>query len=291
MLSRNNYWVLIVLLWLVLLNSVANPQISRGMSIGDREEFRSKNAENYSPLSESSSLNKLSGGSGLWKKDRVAIVIDDFGQRNATGAEEILTLGIPVTCAIMPNLENTRKHADEAVKKGHQVIVHLPLEPVKGKKSWLGPGAITMKLTEEEIKYLVRKDFDSVPHAVGFNNHMGSAATSTDKIMRPILQVAQERNFFVLDSRTTGKSRIPAVSKELGIPCIERNVFLDNVKSSKYVKKQLFELSQEALKNGKAIGIGHVGLGGKVTANALKEMIPQMKEMGIEFVYLSEIVY
>lgn len=275
MLYRNNFWILIVLLWLLLPVPAASPQTVPEVSTG---------------AGESSASNQVSVGR-LWEKARVAIVIDDFGQRNATGANEIFSLGIPVTCAIMPNMENTQNHAEEAAKRGHQVIVHLSLEPVKGRKSWLGPGAITMKLTEEEIKSLASEDFDSVPHAVGFNNHMGSAATSSDRIMRPILQVAQERNFFVLDSKTIGNSRIPSVSKELGIPCVERDVFLDNMKNLNYVKKQLYELSQKALKNGKAIGIGHVGGGGKVTAQALKEMIPQMKEMGIEFVFLSEIVY
>lgn len=48
---------------------------------------------------------------------------------------------------------------------------------------------------------------------------------------------------------------------------------------------------RETLKNGKAIGIRHVGAGGNITAQALKEMIPKIKEMGIEFVYLSEIAY
>lgn len=163
-----------------------------------------------------------------------------------------------------------------------------------------GQALAQLGLGQENIRFLgypdggltlASEDFDSVPHAVGFNNHMGSAATSSDRIMRPILQVAQERNFFVLDSKTIGNSRIPFVSKELGIPCVERDVFLDNMKNLNYVKKQLYGLSQKALKNGKAIGIGHVGGGGKVTAQALKEMIPQMKEMGIEFVFLSEIVY
>ena len=266
-------WALAFLIWLILPISMANPQ-----TIPMVFEM---------PIS-----NQFSGGFGEWqRKAHVAIVIDDFGQRNATGDNEILSLSIPITCAIMPNLENTQKHAVKAKEQGHQVIVHLPMEPINGKRSWLGPGAITMQLSEDEIKSVVSGDFKSVPYAVGFNNHMGSAVTSSAKIMRTVLQVAQERNFFVLDSRTTLKSKIPSLSKELGIAFVERDVFLDNVKNKDYVKKQLYKLSQEALKKGTAVGIGHVGLGGNITARALKEMIPQMKEMGIEFVYLSDIAY
>jgi|GEM_PF-2711878 len=224
------------------------------------------------------------------KKARVAIVIDDFGQHNTDGVKDIISLGIPITCAIMPNMENTRGHAEEAARKGHQVIVHLPLEPINGKKSWLGPGAITMNLQENEITNRVRNDFASVPHAVGFNNHMGSAVTVSDKMMRPILQVARENGFFVLDSRTNDKSVIPVLSDELGIAWAQRDIFLDNVKSPGHVDKQFDILARKALENGKAVAIGHVGQGGNVTARLLKEKIPQLQKQGIEFVYLSEIV-
>ncbi|MFZ5633114.1 MAG: divergent polysaccharide deacetylase family protein [Bacillota bacterium] len=234
---------------------------------------------------------RIPGGTREGKKAQVAVVIDDFGQYSSEGVKEILSLDIPLTCAVMPNLENTRSHAAAAAQKGYEVIVHLPLQPVRGKSSWLGPGAITTRLSEEEVKSLVRNDFDSVPYAVGFNNHMGSAVTANDQIMRAILQVALEKEFFVLDSRTTDKTRIPALSEELGITCVERTVFLDEVKNLNNVKKQLFKLGQEALKRGKAVGIGHVGEGGGVTARALKEMVPEMEKMGIEFVYLSEMAY
>ena len=249
--------------------------------------------QTYSVLSSADTLSgskNTSGGIRKASKAWVAVVIDDFGQHNNTGVKEIFDLDIPVTCAVMPNLENTRRHAEEAASRGHQVIVHLPMEPLNGKKSWLGPGAITTNLTDKEIKSLAKKDFEGVPHAVGFNNHMGSAVTVNDRIMRLILQVALEKNFFVLDSGTNGKSIIPSLSQEMGIAWTRRDVFLDNEKSLPYVKKQLNELSQKAIKNEKAVGIGHVGQGGKVTSRALEEMIPQMKEMGIKFVYLSDIV-
>ncbi len=224
-------------------------------------------------------------------KARVAIVIDDFGQYNSEGVSEMLSLGIPITCAVMPNLENTVKHAEEAAGKGHQIIVHLPLEPVRGKKKWLGPGSITTGMPDREIKKMVSMDFESVPHAVGFNNHMGSAVTADERAMRLILQVAQEKNFFVLDSRTTEKTLIPSLCQELGITCISRDIFLDDLKSPDFTRKQLLKLGREALKKGRAVGIGHVGRGGRITARALEEMIPGMEEMGIEFVHLSEIAY
>jgi len=129
-----------------------------------------------------------------------------------------------------------------------------------GKKSWLGPGAITTGLSAGEVKSLARKDFSAVPHAIGFNNHMGSAVTADPGIIRTLLQV-----FVVLDSRTTNKSTILSVAEELGLTCVLNNVFLDDVKNIDHVRKQLLKLSREAL--------------------AIKEMIPQMEERALSLFF------
>jgi polysaccharide deacetylase 2 family uncharacterized protein YibQ/N-acetylmuramoyl-L-alanine amidase len=295
---------------------------SEGLSLGGEEEYSAVNALVNSVLKDpqvSSALITVNGlpvetlaghidisspitrrspvyrgiplGTKEGKRAQVAIVIDDFGQYRPAGLKQIFALDIPVTCAVMPNMENTVNHAEEASRLGHEVIVHLPLEPVAGKKKWLGPGAIGTDTPEDKIRELAEKDFSSVPHAVGFNNHMGSAATASVKTMRTVLQVAREKEFFVLDSKTTGKTKIPVLAREMGIPILERTVFLDDVKNKEQVKSQLLKLSREALSKGKAIGIGHVGKGGEITAAALQEMIPQMEKMGVEFVYLSEMAF
>lgn len=66
-------------------------------------------------------------------RKELAIVIDDFGN-NMKGTEEMLNLPVPITVAIMPFLSTSKEDAIRAHKKGHEVIVHLPLEPKKGKK-------------------------------------------------------------------------------------------------------------------------------------------------------------
>ena len=48
----------------------------------------------------------------------------------------MLSLPIPLTVAVMPFLPSTKE--DAAHKKGHEVIIHMPMEPIKGKKNGLG---------------------------------------------------------------------------------------------------------------------------------------------------------
>jgi polysaccharide deacetylase 2 family uncharacterized protein YibQ len=53
------------------------------------------------------------------------------------------------------------------------------------------------------------------------------------------------------------------------------------------IKKKIEKLIQVSLSNGKAIGIGHPH---PATIQSLKEMIPKMKEKGIELVPLSAVM-
>ena len=67
------------------------------------------------------------------------------------------------------------------------------MEPKQGRSSWLGPGAILSSLTDEEIRERMEEAIDSVPYAVGINNHMGSKVTGDERVMSIVLDVCRER--------------------------------------------------------------------------------------------------
>ena len=45
-----------------------------------------------------------------------------------------------------------------------------------------------------------------MPHAIGFNNHMGSKFTEDERLMKVVIDTAKQRGVFFLDSKTTAKS-------------------------------------------------------------------------------------
>jgi uncharacterized protein len=219
---------------------------------------------------------------------QLAIVIDDFGN-NMKGTEEMLDLPVPITVAIMPFLSSTEQDAKLAHEKGHEVIVHLPMEPKKGKKSWLGPGAITTDLSDEEVRKKVEEAIANVPHAVGMNHHMGSKVTEDERVMRIILEVCREKGLYYLDSKTTGNSVIPKIAKELSLPYLENSMFFDHVYTSRHVNKQASRLVKQLESHDKFIAIGHVGVTGDMVASALRSYIPQYQKQA-ELVPLSALV-
>jgi polysaccharide deacetylase 2 family uncharacterized protein YibQ len=105
--------------------------------------------------------------------------------------------------------------------------------------------------------------------------------------MRIIFSELKRRGLFFLDSRTTPQTVGLQVAQSVGLRGVERSLFIDHSSNEEEIKRKIERLIQFSLSNGKAIGIGHPH---PSTLKILKEMIPKMKEKGIELVPLSAVV-
>lgn len=216
---------------------------------------------------------------------RIAIIIDDL----ANGGEVtnlLWSIKSPLTIAILPQMPDSSSIAKKAFDKNIQVVLHLPLESENSQLS-LGPGGITCQMDEKEISKQVRDNLESIPHVVGINNHMGSRATADPRVMQAVLEVAKQKGLFFVDSLTTPKSLAFKVAKGLKVETAKREVFLDGKLEQEYIRSQINLLAKVAKKKGKAIGVGHIN---QKTIEVIKEMIPQLEEEGIEFVYADQLV-
>ncbi|WP_312471465.1 divergent polysaccharide deacetylase family protein [Neobacillus sp.] len=222
------------------------------------------------------------------KELKAAIIIDDFGGGTG-GVRDFLEGDIPITAAVMPFTENSIEHAEWAHKNGFEVMVHLPMEPKRGKRSWLGPKPITVDLSQSEVKQRVREAIKSVPYAVGLNNHMGSLAVENEEIVRAIVEVVKEKNLFIIDSGTSPGTKFPQIAKELGVPLLKRDVFLDDISSSTNVRKQMIRLARVTEIKGKGIAIGHVGVTGKVCSVGIFQSMKEFEKRKIKIVPVSEL--
>lgn len=222
------------------------------------------------------------------KEKKVAVIIDDFGNGQG-GTQEMLSLPIKLTVAIMPFLPTTQTDAELAHQKGYDVIVHMPMEPKHGNPKWLGPGAITSKMSDEEVRRKVEEAIDNVPHAIGMNNHMGSKITGDERIMSIVLQVCRERGLFFVDSKTNYHSVVGKLAANMGMPPVANHIFLDDSHTVSHIAKQMKAVEAYALEHDNCITIGHVGTQGKKTAEVLKNVAPKMQEH-VSFVGISDLV-
>ncbi|MEC0180913.1 divergent polysaccharide deacetylase family protein [Paenibacillus peoriae] len=222
------------------------------------------------------------------EKKMVAIIIDDMGN-NMKGTEQILQLPVKITVAVMPFLPTTQQDAIEAHKRGHDVIVHLPMEPKQGKPEWLGPGAIRANMTDDEVRAKVTAAIKDVPYAIGMNNHMGSKVTSDKRIMSIVLDVCKEHGLFFVDSRTNYWSVVPELAAEKGMPPVRNDIFLDDTHTLTHVNRQITKVMEWLDKHDTCVTIGHVGVAGRYTSSALQSSVPTLKDHA-KFVGISDLV-
>jgi len=216
----------------------------------------------------------------------IAIVIDDLGQ-DVKQAREVLSLPGRITLAIMPGLGQARKIAALAKQDNREVLIHLPMEP-RGKNGRPAPGMLRSDMTPMEFLTIVSDDVESVPGAVGINNHEGSALTENKEAMKFLMAELKARNLMFLDSLTSAKSVAYATAKEFGLKSAKRDVFLDNEGDNPaYIRKQLDELTDIARNHGRAIGIGHPH---PATISELRKWLVEADEQGFEVVPVSRLM-
>lgn len=223
----------------------------------------------------------------ILKKVKIALIIDDFGYSKGKTVEFTLrNLNIPLTVSIIPGTPYAKAIAEEAHHDGKEVMVHLPMEP-KGKFNNNYRWIIMEKMGEKEVERITKEAIDEIPYSVGLNNHMGSLITERKKIMEFILQVIKEKNFYFIDSKTSSQSIAFPLAEKMKVKSARRDIFLDNKKDNKYIRRQFKKLIFLAEKKGEAIGIGHINY---VTIQSLKRITSQLENRKIQLVYVSELV-
>ncbi len=218
---------------------------------------------------------------------RIAIIIDDIGP-SRRGARQVMNLEAPLTLSFFPSSSNSGKLAQEALEKGKEVILHMPMEPKGFPETNPGNGALLMSMTDEELHRQIRENLDTIASVKGVNNHMGSRFMEDEHRVNILMKELKARKLFFLDSRTTANTVGYRTARELGIKTGQRDVFLDNnCYDEADIRKNISELAEIAKNEGKAIGIGHPH---PSTIRSLRDMIPMLRERGIEIVPLSHLM-
>lgn len=208
-------------------------------------------------------------------KPLIVIVIDDMGVDQAR-SRRVRELPAPLTLSFLPYARDLAGQAQAARGRGHELMLHLPMEPTSGVLD-PGPNALLTTLADDAIRRRTVAALDSFGGYVAVNNHMGSRFTTWRPGVEMALKEMRGRGLAWLDSRTHAQSVGGLVAEELGMPHIDRHVFLDDVDNLDAVRQQLAETERIARRQGMAIAIGHPH---DATIKALAEWLPSLRGKG-----------
>jgi polysaccharide deacetylase 2 family uncharacterized protein YibQ len=228
--------------------------------------------------------NANASDAGAPARAKLAIIIDDLGYDRET-AEAVFQMSFPLTVSVLPHLPHSAEIAEEAFRRGYQVMLHLPIEAngdVKPENVELRPG-----MESDQVTRVVQQMLETVPQAVGVNNHQGSLGTSDAGLMNAIMPALRERDLFFIDSRTAATTVAYTAAHQAHVPSASRDVFLDDSQDPADIRRQLELAIHDAKLHGSAIAIGHPH---PATLQVLSEVLPRLREEGVSLVFASQVV-
>lgn len=230
----------------------------------------------------------------LWRKNavtydvppgapKIAIVIDDMGVDRKRSRRMWEDVDAPLTLSFMTYADDLEQQSGAARAMGHELMLHMSMEPSNAAID-AGPNVLLTAMEDGEIRKFANWGMDRFDGFVGVNNHMGSRFTEDARAMRVVLEEIHKRGLMYLDSRTSSNTVGPRLARQMGLPFLERNVFLDNENVTAKVLKQLGEAERLARKYGRSIAIGHPR---DATIEALKSWLPEARARGFAIVPVS----
>lgn len=215
----------------------------------------------------------------------IAIVIDDVGVDRKRSARAI-ELPFAVTLSFLPYSHDIRGQTERALQKGHELMVHLPMQPDRPTAD-PGPVYLGADMPLDEIRRRIETNLAAFSGYAGVNNHMGSRFTRSASGTAVLMDELKSRELFFLDSKTSADSVAEDAAKTGGVQATHRDVFIDHVESADFVQAALARIERVALKTGSAVAIGHPK---DVTLEALEHWLPTLEKKGFRLVTLAEII-
>mgnify|MGYP001029982392 CR=1 FL=1 len=216
----------------------------------------------------------------------LVIIIDDFGNSAGQLLEDFADLPSEIVFAVLPDLPHSKTAADIGSRKGHEIIIHIPME---AENSSISPGRrfISKDAAEGEIEDLILDFHKEMPMAIAANNHMGSATTASLETMNKVLRVLKDQGLFFIDSATTAQSAVYAAGIEQGVFTAKRDIFLDVPDSSDdTLADKINSLGRYKGRREPIVIITHCHNREKL--EALHKFITQVQGMGLRIVSLRD---
>lgn len=187
-------------------------------------------------------------------RPKIIVIFDDMGLDPAA-FERVMALPGPLTLSFLPYAQDAQRMIDRARAAGHEILLHLPMEPDGPQDP--GPNALRTNMTGTELLSALAWSLSRIEGYSGVNNHMGSRMTRHEAAMKTVLSVLDSRGLYFIDSVTTSGSVAAEAGRAVGARVFARDVFLDPEAGSETVMRQLALVERIARQTGYAVAICH----------------------------------
>lgn len=218
---------------------------------------------------------------------RVVIVIGGLGISQSSTQTAVQKLPPSVTLAFAPYGNSLKRWMEASRKKGHELLLQLPMEPIDYPQNNPGPHTLKADADLRENIANLHWSMSRITNYVGVMNYLGNKLLAQPASLAPIFSEISERGLLFLEDGTVKNSLAQGVAVKELVPYARGNILLDNIRSRSAIADKLRKLAEEAKRTGLAIGVGNAF---PDTIDLVSQFARQAKQNGIEITPVSSIV-
>ena len=219
-------------------------------------------------------------------RGKIAIVIGGMGLSSEATGKAVRALPGPVTLAFAPYGQGLQRWIGQARRRGHEVLLQLPMEPFNYPATNPGPNPLLTNLHPEENLRRLKTYMGRFTGYTGVTNYMGAKFTSVPGALAPVLGELKQRGLTYLDDGTSGRSKTTEVGRRLNLRVARAHKVIDRVQDPVRIRANLEKLEKIALKRGIAVAVGS---GLPETITEVSQWANTLAEKGIALIPVSAV--
>jgi polysaccharide deacetylase 2 family uncharacterized protein YibQ len=157
---------------------------------------------------------------------RLALIVFGFHDAPAQ-ADSFFALHVPFAVAIVPGVREAETIFRSAHRRGREVVLHAPLEPINYPRIDPGPGTLLVTMKPAKIGSEVRRWLDQGRPVAAVANHMGSLATQDMTVMRAFYRELKRSRVPFLHVNPAAGSVCKALASDMGVAYDEPDEVID----------------------------------------------------------------
>ena len=217
---------------------------------------------------------------------RVAIVIGGLAVSQTGTQEAIAKLPAEVTLAFASQGNSIGRWMQEARRRGHEIVMQLPLEPFDFPNVNPGRDTLTVAAEPDENLRSLRRVLSRTTNYAMVMNYMGARFSADPTAFAPVMAELARRGLGYLDDGSSARSVAPELAQKDGVPLAVADTAIDLVQERGAILKKLDELEATARAKGFALGTGSAF---GVTVDAVSSWVNEARMRGIEIVPVSAV--
>jgi hypothetical protein len=219
-------------------------------------------------------------------KKQMAIILSGLGLQEHVLNKIVEELDPAITLAFYPYTHNMTTQMLEARRRGHELLVLIPMEPMDYPNVDPGPNTLLTGLSPKENIDRLNTLLGNLSGYVGVMNAEGSRFTASLADYEPIIKEFYHRGLLLVDHFAAPRSLSRKLGAKYQLPVVHVESFLDPTLGREGLLTQLDHLIQIADQRGSIVVVAQAY---PIIVDVLKEWCIQLKDKPIVLVPISAV--